>query len=401
MRDFVYYTPTKVYFGRGRENEIGNICKNYGYSRVFIVYGGQSAIRSGLLDRVKEKLAEADIIVDMAGGVQPNPRISRTREIIRLANIFNPDLILAIGGASVIDTAKTVAHGVAMPGIDVWDYHAKKAVIKKSTPVGVILTIAAAGSEMSDSAVQTNDTIDPAVKCGTNSDFNRPKFAVLDPELTFSLPQSQIGAGAADIFMHTAERYFTTAELTGNHMSDEIAEGLMRNIIRYGTIGYNDPTDYEAMSEIMWSSTISHNDITGLGTAAEKGRGGDWSCHQLGHTLSSVYDATHGASLSAVWGTWARYCMDANIERFAQYGRSVFGFSGEDDAVAREAVEETEDWFRSIGQPTNISELLGIDVTVKICEMLADNCTRGRTRTIGQLKVLGYEDVLEIYKRAR
>lgn len=401
MRDFVYYTPTKVYFGRGRENEIGKICDEYGYSRVFIIYGGQSAVKSGLLDRLAKSLSEAGIVYDMAGGVKPNPIISKTREIIKLANVFNPDLILAVGGGSVIDTAKAVGYGVARPGVDVWDYFSKKAAITKSLPIGVILTIAAAGSEMSDSCVQTNMELDPPVKCGTNSELNRCKFAILDPELTFTLPKFQIGSGAADIFFHTADRYFTTDALTGNHMSDEIAEGLMRNIIKYGPIGVENPTDYEAMSEIMWSSTISHNDLTGLGTNAEKGRGGDWAPHQLGQAMSALYDVTHGASMTAVWAAWARYCMDANVERFAQYGRNVWDYSGDDETVALEAIEATDDWFRSLGQPTKLSELLDFEVTDEVIEKIASNCSRGNTRTIGQLKVLNEEDMIKIYKNAR
>ena len=401
MRDFVYYTPTKVYFGKGKENDIGKICDEYGYRKVFIVYGGQSAEKSGLIERVEKSLAEADIICDKAGGVKANPVISKTREIIKQANIFDPDLILAVGGGSVIDTAKTVGYGVAMPGVDVWDYFSKKAKITKSVPIAAILTIAAAGSEMSDSCVQTNMEHDPPIKCGTNSELNRCKFAILNPELTFTLPKFQIGSGAADIFFHTADRYFTTDAITGNHMSDEIAEGLMRNIIKYGPIGVENPTDYEAMSEIMWSSTISHNDLTGLGTNPNGGRGGDWAPHQLGQAMSALYDATHGASMTAIWASWAKYCMDANMERFAQYGRNVWGYIGDDDTVALEAIEATEDWFRSMGQPTSITELLGFDITDEIIQKIADNCSRGNTRTVGQLKALNREDMINIYTAAR
>ena len=401
MRDFVYYTPTKVYFGKGKENDIGKICDEYGYRKVFIVYGGQSAEKSGLIERVEKSLAEADIICDKAGGVKANPIISKTREIIKQANIFDPDLILVVGGGSVIDTAKTVGYGVAMPGVDVWDYFSKKAKITKSVPIAAILTIAAAGSEMSDSCVQTNMELDPPIKCGTNSELNRCKFAILNPELTFTLPKFQIGSGAADIFFHTADRYFTTNTITGNHMSDEIAEGLMRNIIKYGPIGVENPTDYEAMSEIMWSSTISHNDLTGLGTNPNGGRGGDWAPHQLGQAMSALYDATHGASMTAIWASWAKYCMDANMERFAQYGRNVWGYIGDDDTVALEAIEATEDWFRSMGQPTSITELLGFDITDEIIQKIADNCSRGNTRTVGQLKALNREDMINIYTAAR
>ena len=401
MNSFVYYTPTKVYFGKGRENEIGDICKSYGYKKVFIIYGGQSAVKSGLIERVQDSLAKAGIESDKAGGVHANPLISRTREMVEQAIEFGPDLILGVGGGSVIDTAKTVAHGAANPQVDVWDYYEKKATIEKSTPVAAILTIAAAGSEMSDSAVQTNSGRIPPMKCGTNSEFNRCKFAVLNPELTYTLPAFQIGSGAADIFLHTSERYFTTKELTGNHMSDEIAEGLFRNIIKYGPIGVKNPTNYEAMSEIMWSSTISHNDITGLGTKAGGGRGGDWACHQLGQAMSALYDSTHGASLSAVWASWARYTCDANIERFAQYARNVWGLDGDDETIAKEAIDKTENWFKELGQPVTLTDLLGFEVTDEIIEKIADNCSRGKSRTIGQLKVLTNEDMINIYKMAR
>lgn len=401
MRDFIYYTPTKIFFGRGKENEIGRICDEYGYTKVFIIYGGQSAVKSGLIDRVCRSLDEAGIVCDKAGGVQPNPVISKTREIIRQANIFNPDLILAVGGGSVIDTAKAVGYGVAKPGVDVWDYFAKRASITKSVPVAAILTIAAAGSEMSDSCVQTNMELDPPVKCGTNSEFNRCRFAILNPELTFTLPKFQIGSGVADIFFHTADRYFTTDAITGNHMSDEIAEGLMRNIIKYGLAGVENPTDYEAMSEIMWSSTISHNDLTGLGTNPDRGRGGDWAPHQLGQAMSALYDVTHGASMTAIWASWAKYCMDANVGRFAQFGRNVWGYIGDDETVALEAIEAAEDWFRNLGQPVSLSELLDFDVTDRVIKTIASNCSRGNTRTIGQLKVLNEEDMINIYRMAR
>lgn len=401
MNSFIFYAPTRVYFGRGRENEIGDICKSYGYRKVFIIYGGQSAVKSGLLERVESSLSSAGIETDKAGGVHANPLITRTREMIAQALVFEPDLILGVGGGSVLDTAKTVAHGIADPSTDVWDYYTRKKTVTKSTPVATILTIAATGSEMSDSSVQTNPDTVPPLKCGLSTVFNRCVFAVLDPELTYTLPAFQIGAGAADIFLHTSERYFTTAELTGNHMSDEIAEGLMRNIIKYGPVGVKDPTNYEAMSEILWSSSLSHNDITGLGTNLNGGRGGDWACHQLGQAISALYDSTHGSSLSAVWGSWARYTYDANPDRFVQYGRKVWGLCGDDEAIIEEAIRKTEEWFKELGQPVTLTELLGFEVTDEIIDKIADNCSRGKSRTVGQLKKLDNDDMTAIYKMAR
>ena len=400
MNSFVYYAPTKVFFGKEKENEVGDICKSYGYKRVFIICGN-STVKSGLMDRVKKALKGSEIEFDAACGVHANPLISRTREILKQARAFKPELILGVGGGSVLDTAKTVAHGVANPEIDIWDYYTGQEKITKSTPVATVLTLAATGSEMSDSSVQTNDELAKPMKFGLSTPFNRCVFAILNPELTQTLPPFQIGTGAADIFLHTSERYFVTADLTGNHMSDEIAEGLMRNIIKYGPIGYRDPSNYEAMSEIMWASSLSHNDITGLGTNANGGKGGDWACHQLGQAMSALYDSTHGASLSAVWASWARYTCDANPDRFVQYGKNVWGLNGEHDAIIKEAIDKTEKWFTELGQPISLTELLGFEVTDEIIRKIAENCSRGKSRAVGQLKKLDYDDMVAIYQMAK
>ena len=400
MKNFVYYAPTKVFFGKGREKEIGKICASYGFKKVLVVYGGKSAVKSGLLSEVENTLKSEGIDVVTEGGVVPNPVLSRTREIVQTGLKFKPDLLLAVGGGSVIDTAKVAAYGIADPETDVLEFLKGKPV-EKSMPIACILTLSAAGSEMSDSAVITDDLSAIPVKYGTNNDFNRCLFAVLNPELTFTLPKFQIGSGVADIFMHTAERYFVTEALTGNHESDAIAEATMRNIIKYGLIGYNNPTDYEAMSEIMWTSTVSHNDITGLGVSASSGRGGDWAVHQMGKVLSALYDSTHGASLTALWGTWAQLCWKNNPERFVQFGKNVWGLDGDDDTVINKSIEMTVEWFEKVGQPTNINDLLGFDPDDETIAKIADACTGNKKRTVGQLKVLGYDDIVTIYKMAR
>ena len=297
MEKFVYYAPTEIVFGRDTENRTAELVKKYGGTRVFVIYGGHSAVKSGLIGRIEENLKEAGIPMLAMGGVVPNPLISTAREMVKAALDFGADFILGVGGGSVMDTAKGVAHAVASPEHDIWDFWTGTKV-EKSLPIGAVLTISAAGSETSNSAVLTNDLKVPPTKRGINNNFNRCKFAIMNPELTMTLPKYQIGAGAADIFMHTSERYF--AAILGNHLTDEMAEGLFRDIILYGPKGVEDPQDYEAMSEIMWCGSVSHVGLTGIGAQGDTPREGDWACHQLGMAISALYDSTHGATLTAV-----------------------------------------------------------------------------------------------------
>ena len=399
MQKFVYYAPTEIVFGRGTEKRAGELVKKHGGSRVFVIYGGGSAVRSGLLGRVTESLEAEGLAVKAMGGVVPNPLVSTARKMAKEAIAFGADFILAVGGGSVIDTSKGVAHAAANPEHDIWDFWSGTP-ITKSLPVGAILTISAAGSETSNSAVLTNDEKNPPIKCGVNTDFNRCRFAIMNPELTMTLPKYQIGAGAADIFMHTSERYF--AKILGNHLTDEFAEGLFRDIIEYGPKGVNDPTDYEAMSEIMWCGSVSHVGLTGIGSKGDTSRDGDWSCHQLGMTISALYDSTHGATLTAVWGAWARYVKNENAARFAQFARKVYGVTETDDETAAEAgILRTESWFRSLGMPLSLTELLGREPSDEEVEKLATVCSRDRTRTIGAFKTLGHEDIIAIYQACR
>ena len=399
MQKFEYYAPTEIVFGKGTEAKTADLVKKYGGSRVLVVYGGHSAEKSGLIGRVKANLEENGLAVLAMGGVVPNPLVSTARKMVEAALEFKADFIVGVGGGSVLDTCKGVAHAVADPSHDIWDFWSGTKV-EKSLPIGAILTISAAGSETSNSAVLTNDTKVPPTKRGINNDFNRCRFAIMNPELTMTLPKYQIGAGAADIFMHTSERYF--AVVLGNHLSDELAEGLFRDIILYGPKGVENPQDYEAMSEIMWCGSVSHVNLTGLGCKGDTPREGDWACHQLGMALSALYDSTHGATLTAVWAAWSRYVMGENIARFAQFARKVYGITETDDTkAAEEGIERTNAFFKSLGMPLTLTELLGRTLTDEEIEAVATECTYDRTRKIGSFKVLDFDDIVAIYKACR
>ncbi len=387
MKKFVYYAPTEIVFGPDAELRTAELVKKYGGSRVLVIYGGESAKKSGLLDRVCDNLRGMGLMARALGGVVPNPLVSTAREMAKAGIEFGADFVLGIGGGSVLDTAKGVAHAIASPERDIWDFWSGTKVTK-SLPVGAILTISAAGSETSNSSVLTNDAKEPPTKRGITTDFNRCKFAIMNPELTMTLPKYQIGAGAADIFMHTSERYF--AAILGNHLTDEIAEGLFRDIIAYGPRGVQNPRDYEAMSEIMWCGSVSHVGLTGVGAQGDTAREGDWACHQLGMAISALYNSTHGATLKA------------NTARFAQFARKVYGTTEpEDERAAEEGILRTNAFFRSLGMPLSLTELLGHEPSDEEIEKLAKECTYDRTRRIGSFRVLDYDDIVNIYKACR
>ena len=399
MEKFVYHAPTEIVFGKDTELKAAELVKKYGGSRVVLIYGGKSAVKSGLIDRVVKNLEENGISVKALGGVVPNPLVSTARKMTEEAIAFKADFVLAVGGGSVIDTAKGVAHATADPTHDIWDFWTGTKV-EKSLPVGTILTISAAGSETSNSSVLTNDEKEPPTKRGLTTPFNRCKFAIMNPELTMTLPPYQIGAGAADIFMHTSERYF--AAVLGNHLTDEIAEGLFRDIVEYGPKGVRDPHDYEAMSEIMWCGSVSHVGLTGIGAQGDTAREGDWSCHQLGMALSALYDSTHGATLTAVWAAWCRYVREENIGRFARFARKVYGITETDDLKAsEEGIFKTNEFFKRRGMPLSLPELLGHTPDDEEIEKIATECTYDHTRKIGSFKVLDYDDIVAIYKACR
>lgn len=393
MENFAYYTPTKVVFGKDEEKNVGKLAKDFGAKKVLIHYGGGSAVRSGLIDKIKTSLSEENISFVELGGVKPNPRLSLIYEGIKLAKENSIDFILAVGGGSVIDSAKGIGYGVANPDIeDVWDLYIGKKKTQKCAPIGVVLTIAAAGSEMSSGSVVTKE--DEQLKRSYGCDNARPKFAIMNPELTYTLPKYQIACGVVDIMMHTMERYFSPV---GNlELTDKIAEGLLKTMIKYGKLSLENPTNYEARAEIMWASSLAHNGLTGCGGI------GDWSTHQLEHDLGGVYDIAHGAGLSAVWGSWARYVFKENPRRFAQFAENVFGIekTGTDEEMAIKGIEAMENFYKDIEMPISISET-GITLSDEDVEMLAEKCSNNGTRYIGSFKKLFKEDMAKIYSMAR
>lgn len=400
MLKFNYYSPTRIVFGAGTVNEIGTLIREFKVRKVAVVFGGNSAKKSGLLDIVEDRLKSEGIDVILLGGVVPNPLLSKAKEMTKEAVKFGAEFVLAVGGGSVIDTAKFVAIGVANPDTDIEEFFFQRKKVEKSLPIGTVLTIAAAGSETSDSAVLTDDVTGTHIKKGITTDYNRCKFAIMDPELTYTLPKYQIGAGVVDIFMHTSERYFT--DILGNHLTDEMAEGLFRDIIKFGPIGVKSPTDYEAMSEIMWCGSVSHIGLTGLGAKGDTPRDGDWSCHQLGMAISALFDSTHGATLSSIWASWANYVKDANIQRFAEFARNVYKTDeADDEKCANKGIEKTVEFFESVGMPVNLHDLLNREVSEKDCEELAINCSYKKSRSIGSFKSLSYDDMYNIYMAAR
>lgn len=391
MQSFEFYSPTEVVFGKDTELKAAGLIKKYGGSRVLIVYGGGSVVRSGLLGKIENSLKEAGIAFKSIGGVQPNPRLSFAKSGIKEALNFGTDFVLALGGGSVIDTVKGIAHGAANPDKDLWSFWTKEIPLTKSLPVGTVLTISAAGSETSESAVLTNE--ETGAKIGFDTPFNRPKFAVMNPVLTFTLPVYQVACGIVDIMMHTLDRYFTPTD--GNEITDEIAESLLRVVIKHGETAVKNPKDYEAMSELMWCGSLSHNGLTGLGAQW------DFAPHQLGHELSGKFDVAHGASLSAIWDSWAKYCYKEKPERFVRYAKKVWGIemaTAEETALA--AIDKTASYFRSIGMPTCFTEL-GIGVqSQEVLRELSDRCVFFGKRKIGSFKVLDRDDVYNIYSSA-
>ena len=392
MNRFVHYTPTEIVFGKGAEDKTGKLVKKHGGARVMIVYGGGSAVKSGLLGRIEALLEKEGLAYFSFGGVQPNPLLSLAREGVRRAVEFGADMILALGGGSVIDTGKAIAHGVANPEADIWQFWMREREPESSLPIGVILTISAAGSETSNSAVITNE--ETGEKRGLNIDLNRPKFAIMNPEFTFTLPPYQIACGIVDIMMHTLDRYFVKTD--HNALTTELAEALLRVTAENGSKAMKNPQDYDAMSELMWCGSVSHNGMTGLGADV------DFAVHQLGHELSGMFDIAHGASLSTMWGAWAAYTYKENPERFARYANKVWGVDYTDDIefAALAGIEKTVEYFKSLNMPTCFSEAeMGVQPDEVIKE-LALRCTFYETRLVGQFQKLDKNDIYNIYIQA-
>ena len=393
MKDFTYYAPTRIVFGKESEEKLPQLIQQYGGKKVLVHYGGGSAKRSGLLDKVFTMLDDAGIAYVELGGVVPNPVLSLVKEGIDLCQKEKVDFILAVGGGSVIDSSKAIGYGVGYDG-DVWDFWDGKAVPQSCLPIGVVLTIPAAGSEMSSSCVITNE--DGMLKRGVNSDLCRCKFAIMNPERTYTLPPFQTAAGATDIMMHTMERYFSKYE--DAMLTDAIAEALLRTVMKATKAVLAKSDDYTSRAAIMWAGSLSHNDLTECGT--EK----DFACHKLEHELSGLFGVTHGAGLAAIWGSWARYVMNRHMDRFVKFATEVMGVPKDHIekplATAMAGVRNLENFFHEIGMPTNIPELIGREVTEEEIQKLVDKCSRGGKITIGAMEVLKAEDMTAIYQMA-
>lgn len=393
MINFEFHSPTKVIFGKKVEKNVGQEIKNWGGKKVLIHYGGSSAKKSGLLDRVIDSLTEVGLAYVELGGVVPNPRLGLVREGVKLCKEEKVDFILAVGGGSVIDSAKAIGMSIAN-NCDAWDIYDGKVEPIKCLPVATILTIAAAGSETSRSAVITNE--DGELKRGVNCQAARPKFAMMNPELTFTLPTYQTACGVVDIMMHTMERYFTTVKNV--ELTDRISEGLLKTVINNAPIAIEDPTNYDARAEIMWAGSLSHNDLTGTG------RIGDFACHQLEHELTGLFNVAHGAGLAAVWGSWARFVYKTDINRFTQYAVRVWNCEIDfqnPEVTALAGIENTETFFKSIGMPTSIKELGIENLTAEQIEEMAVKCTFFGNRKIGNFMQLDKEEIIQIYEMAR
>lgn len=392
MKSFEYCCPTEIIFGKDAELKVGEKIKACGAHKVMVVYGGGSVKENGLLDRVCQHLKAAGLSFVELGGVKPNPVVSFAREGIKKALAEKADFILALGGGSVIDTGKALALGIANSEYDIWDdIWMQKVKVNKTIPLASVLTLAAAGSETSDSAVLTNEAT--GQKRGLSTVLNRPKIAFMNPEITYSAPKYQVACGIADILMHTLERYFSHTE--GNYMTDYIAEGLLLNVIKFSHAALEKQKNYLSRSEIMYCGSLSHCDITGLG------RGKDFSVHKLGHELSGKFDVAHGASLTTMWASWARYSYKTNVSRFARLSRILWKTDDNDDEkTALHGIDKMEEYFKSIGMPTCFSEL-GIGVqNDETIDYLADMCTDKGTKTVGVFKPISKEDAVNIYKMA-
>lgn len=388
MNSFVYYTPTKVVFGRESEKKTGKLVKEHGGTKVLIHYGGTSAIRSGLVDRVKKTLDKKKIAYVLLGGVVSNPRLSLVYEGIALCEREEVDFILAIGGGSVIDSAKAIAYGAVDPN-DVWELYEGKRNATASLPVGVVLTTAATGSEMGNASVITKE--EENRKRGYEDDFGYPAFAILNPELSLTLPPFQTACGCADILLHTLERYLTA---NGNmELTDGIAEALMRTVIQNARRLLTDPQDYNARAEIMWAGSLSNNGLTGCGNG-----GGDWATHMLEHELSGMFDVTHAAGMTALWGSWARTVYRLQPDRFEKLAMHVLEVE-ESEEVALAGIESLEAFFRSIGLPTNLKEL-GLELSEAQRNALADSYMESTGGLAGSIKKLNRDDVRRILEMA-
>lgn len=387
--NFNYYSPTEVVFGKETQKETGKYVKKYKGTKVLIVYGSDRVLKNGLMDEVRDSLNKEEISYELLGGVVPNPHLSKVYEGISLGKREKTDFILAVGGGSVIDTAKAIAYGLAEPEEDVWSLFEHTREARACLPVASVLTIAAAGSETSMGSVITNEKTKE--KRAYDDNLARPKFAIMNPELTLSLSDYQTESGCVDIMMHTMERYFTNG---GNmEITDAIAESLLRTVMKNAKILHHDPQNYEARAEIMWSGSLAHNNLTGCGND-----GGDFATHMLEHEMGGMFDVTHGAGLVAIWPSWARYVYKDALPRFVRYARNVMSITedGTDEEIALKGIEAMEEFYHSIHMPINMKEL-GIAPTEEQFHEMAKRCEEAAGGSQGSAKILHEEDMYQIY----
>lgn len=391
MNNFIYDTPTRVYFGKEEEQKVGKIISEYHPKKVLIHYGGKSAKESGLLDRVKKSLADKNIPFVELGGVVANPELKLVRTGIELCLKEGVDFVLAVGGGSVMDSAKDIANGAANPEMDVWDFSLGKCRPEKTLKKGAILTLSAAGSEMSSSCVISN--LETGEKRGYGSHLNRMDFAIENPELTYTVSPYQTACGAVDIAMHTIERFFCPGEDT--YLTDAIAEAVIKSVMKAAQDCLENPRNYEARANMMWASSLAHNGLT------QCGREFQLVVHQLEHEVSGMYpEIAHGAGLAALWCSWARYVYDANVNRWLQFAHNVWNLDIDfehPEKTIELAINKQEQYYASIGMPTNLKAL---GVKKEDLEKLALDCSRNKTRTLIGYKPLEYEDILKIYEMA-
>ena len=401
MNGFSFLSPTRILLGRGMEQQVGAQIVREGGRRVLLHHSGGHAVKSGLVDRVKASLREAGLTWVELDGVVPNPRLDLVREGIRLCRENEIDFLLAVGGGSVIDSCKAIAMGTVYDG-DVWDFFIEnqgqvKAVPEKSMPIGVVLTIAATGSEASNSCVITK--ADENLKRFCDNDINRPRFAIENPELTMSLPKFQTACSLVDIMSHSFERYFTP-EKGGNELTDRLCEAVFLTVMDCAQVLMRDPKNYDARANVMLTSTLSHNGLTGMG------RSGDWSSHFIEHELSGDYDVTHGAGLAVITPAWMRYVWRENSGLFLQWATRVMKVSPEgksEEAVIEEAIQALESFFRSMGLATRLGDMPEIKGSITeedMWRMARRVRITNSDGTVGGVKHLTAEDIVNIFKLA-
>lgn len=390
MNDFIYQNTTKIIFGRNAEDHIGSEAEIYG--KTLLVFGGGSVKKNGLYDKVTASLSESGVEFCELWGVQPNPRIDKVREGISMAKANGVSLVLAVGGGSVIDTAKAIAAGVLYEG-DPWDFYSGGRIPEIALPVGVVLTIPAAGSESSMSSVITNPETND--KCGCTAACFLPRFAVMNPENTYSLPAYQIACGASDMLAHMMERYFVNTPCCD--LTDRLIEGAVQTVLKFAPMALENPLDYDIRAELMWAGCIAHCDILDRGRG-QNGRGGDWASHQIEHQLSAYYDIAHGAGLAIVFPAWMKFVRRSNPFKLVQFGRRVFNIAGKSDNETIDLmIGRLEEFYRTIGMPTRLSD---VDIGNEHFDEMARKAVESKRNNLGSYVRLSESDVSEIYRLA-